>query len=116
MQRDMDLIRLLLLEKEGAKSIDLSKYSMDQKNYHLALLIEADLLQGKVHYPSTKHTDIPDKVFVKRITWNGHEFLDKARNDTVWNKAKEIIKNKGASISIQAITIALEKAIALVMA
>ena len=115
MKRDMDLIRLLLLEKEGEGSIDLSKYSADQINYHLALLIEANLLEGKVHFSSTMHTDIPDKIFVKRITWTGHEFLDKARNDTVWNKAKEIIRNKGASISIQAITIALEKAIALVM-
>jgi len=115
MKREMDLIRLLLLEKEGEGSIDLSRYSADQINYHLALLIEANLVEGEMHYPSVKHTDIPDRIFVKRITWTGHEFLDKARNDTVWNKAKEIIKSKGASISMQAITIALEKAITLVM-
>ena len=114
MKRDVDLIRLLLLEKEGEECIDLSKYSTDQINYHLALLIEANLLEGRIHYSSAMQ-DIPAKIWIKRITWNGHEFLDKARNDTAWNKAKEIIKNKGASISIQAITIALEKAITLVM-
>ena len=82
MKRDMDLIRLLLLEKEGEESIALSKYSADQKNYHLALLIEANLLEGKVHYSSAMK-DIPDKIWIKRITWDGHEFLDKARNDTL---------------------------------
>jgi len=111
----MDLIRLLLLEKEGEGSIDLSKYSKDQINYHLALLIEANLLEGKVHYSSAMNKDVPDKIWVKRITWDGHEFLDKARNDKIWDKAKEIIKNKGASISLQAIMIALEKAITLAM-
>lgn len=111
----MDLVRLLLLEKEGAASVDLTEYTADQVNYHLAILIEAELLEGKIHYSSRKQSDIPDKVFVKRITWNGHEFLDKARSETVWNKAKEIIKNTGASISMQAVTIALEKAVNLIM-
>ena len=114
MKRDVDLIRLLLLEKEGEESMDLSKYSTDQINYHLALLIEANLLEGRIHYSSAMH-DIPAKIWIKRITWNGHEFLDKARNDKAWNKAKEIIKNKGASISMKTITIALEKAITFVM-
>ena len=29
------------------------------------------------------------------MTWEGHEFLDKIREDTVWNKTKDLITKKG---------------------
>jgi hypothetical protein len=34
----------------------------------------------------------------KGLTWDGHEFLDAIRNDTVWNKTKRVIADKGGSI------------------
>lgn len=115
MKRDMDLIRLLLLDKEGEDLVNLSKYTDEQIKYHLALLIEAELMEGNVQYSSRMHSEIPAKIWVSRITWNGHEFLDKARNEKVWNKAKEIIKDAGASLSMQAIIKALEKAVDYIM-
>ena len=111
MKRDMDLIRLLLLEIEDEETVDISAYTDEQKRYHLALLVEANLLEGNVHYSSRKQSDIPDIVRIKRITWGGHEFLDKARSVAVWTKAKEIIKKTGATVSMQALLIALEKAV-----
>lgn len=30
-----------------------------------------------------------------RLTWEGHEFLDKIREDTIWNKTKDTIVDKG---------------------
>lgn len=39
----------------------------------------------------------PHKAFIKRLTWEGHEFLDAARNDTTWRKAKDkFLKPAGA--------------------
>ena len=29
------------------------------------------------------------------LTWNGHQFLDNVRNDTVWNAVKEKAKQYG---------------------
>ena len=106
----MDLIRQILLKEEGEEAVNLSEYSQDQINYHIVLLIEAGFLEGKVIYSSRgrKFGDkIPDKTYVTRIAWAGHEFLDQARNNTTWEKAKQFVMDKGQSLSIDSIKIAL---------
>ncbi len=35
-------------------------------------------------------------------TWQGHEFLDLARNDTNWHKAKSWILDKGQALTLEA--------------
>ena len=37
----------------------------------------------------------------KSLTWQGHEFLDTVKNDTVWQKTKDFVKEKGGTISIE---------------
>lgn len=32
------------------------------------------------------------------LTWQGHEFLDAVRNDTVWRKTMALVKEKGGSV------------------
>lgn len=44
MRRDMDLVRLLLLQVEGEEAPDLSAYTNEQQIYHKALLIDAGLV------------------------------------------------------------------------
>jgi len=39
MRRNVDLIRLLLLELEGEESVDLTDFTTDQINYHKALIV-----------------------------------------------------------------------------
>ena len=40
------------------------------------------------------------KVVINSITWNGHQFLDNVRSNTVWNKTKETaIKLGSVSVS-----------------
>ena len=49
MKRDMELIRLSLLEVEREEPApDLSGYTKDQKVYHMALYIEAGLVDGDI--------------------------------------------------------------------
>ena len=115
MKRDFELIRSLLIELEGAESVDLSSYTEEQVNYHKALIKEAGFAEGIIHYPSTHKTDIPDLALLKRLTWEGHEFLDKARDETVWNKAKSIVKEKGISLSLDALKIALTQAVKMLL-
>lgn len=103
MKRDFDLIRCILLDLEGDNNIDLSQYSKDEINYHKALIVEAGFVEGKAHYPSSHKTFIPDFVSINRLTWHGHEFIDKSRNDTIWNKSKSIISEKGLSISFDVV-------------
>ncbi len=115
MKRDFELVRQLLLKLEGEESVDLSSYTQEQLNYHKALIKEAGFAEGIIHYPSTLRTDVPDRAILKRLTWKGHEFLDKAKNDKVWNKAKTIIKEKGVSLSLDALQIALGEAVKMLM-
>ena len=37
------------------------------------------------------------------LTWQGHEFLDAVRNDTVWRKTTALIKEKGGSVPFEVI-------------
>jgi len=97
MKRDMDLIRLILLDEEGEEKPDLSGYAQEQIIYHMALLIEAKLAHGAVVLDENGE---PDAAQITRLTWEGHEFLDKARSETVWNKTKALAKEKGVSLSV----------------
>ena len=100
MKRDMDLIRLLLLDIEGDEKPDLSQFSKEQLNYHKVLLIEAGLVEGRVSYGD----DSISAVKIMRLTWQGHEFLSVARNNSVWNKAKEMISKANLTMTIPIVT------------
>jgi hypothetical protein len=41
------------------------------------------------------------QYIAKNLTWEGHEFLDAARNETVWNSTKETAKQYGGSIPLE---------------
>jgi predicted transcriptional regulator len=107
MKRDMDLIRNILLElekKESATSwvtISIDGYTDDQVNYHIGLLSEAGFIEAK------KYSD--GLCMVRNLTWKGHEFLENAKNDTIWIKTKEFIKEKGGSVSLGVMTEILKK-------
>ena len=107
MKRDMNIIRLLLLQQEG-QEVDLSSYTEDQLIYHAALLIEAGLVDGSI-IPGEE--GYPAMTTVNRMTWSGHDFLDAARNDSVWKKVTSGFAQKGLSTTFDLLKIALEKAI-----
>ncbi len=97
MKRDMNLIRLLLLETEGEDpKPDLSAYSEQQRLYHSALVIEAGLVHGIIRKDSMGQ---PNGTVRLRLSWDGHEFLDAARNDTIWDNAAERIKKSGVNVT-----------------
>ncbi|HEX8190159.1 MAG TPA: DUF2513 domain-containing protein [Pyrinomonadaceae bacterium] len=117
MKRDFDLVRLILLELEKDETVDLSPYTQEQINYHKALVKEAGFAEGTIHYASGVHArpDVPDVAILSRLTWEGHEFLDKARNDKVWNRAKSIVKEKVGALSLEALKIALSESVKLLL-
>ena len=64
--------------------------------YTCAKLIEAGYLIGNTTVDLSGHM----KVVINSITWNGHQFLDNVRSNTVWNKTKETaIKLGSVSVS-----------------
>ena len=105
MKREMDLIRLLLIQVEsGEKPEAMSDYTEEQILYHCELAIEAGLLDGKVLRGG------PGGVVsarLRKLTWEGHEFLDAARSETIWNQAKETVKKTGGSWTMEGLKLVL---------
>ena len=95
MKRDMDLIRLLMLEAEsGEKPPELSSYDDDTICGHVALLLDAGFIDGKAFAGSD---GVIRRAIIKRLTWTGHEFLDASRDPTLWQQAKDKVLKPGAS-------------------
>ncbi|MCA1441270.1 DUF2513 domain-containing protein [Ensifer sp. IC4062] len=98
MKRDMDLIRLLLLEIEAkhdgtgrAVNVQIDGRPRDEVTEHLFMLAEAGLIEGR----DASHLQ-GRNFLVLRMTWNGHEFLDGVRDPQIWAETKEGAKKVGA--------------------
>ena len=108
MQRDMELIRKILfaIEKEYVdvwldySDLKIEGYNFKTVGYHCSILYDA----GLVYDYKGKYAENELYFFgVGRLTWEGHDFLDKIRSDTVWNKTKETITSKGLPFVIDVI-------------
>lgn len=102
MKRDMDLARKLLLVIEEAPYKGKSGYSLvadgdtsEEVDYHIMLLNEAGLVQAKGITSLNGKT----RWNIERLTWQGHEFLDAARNENIWQKAKKLVQEKGGALT-----------------
>jgi hypothetical protein len=99
MKREMDLIRLLLLEVEsGERPEGMKLYSEQQVLYHCELAIEAGLLDGLV--VRNGQGEIKG-ARLNRLKWEGHEFLDAARADSIWNQAKKRVIEVGGTWTME---------------
>ncbi len=93
MHRDPDLIRKLLFHFEAKPDYKAEKcppidaYGEQEIMYHMLLLAQAGLLD---HEPSRSTTsDRIISVLGFGLTWQGHEFLAAARDDSLWERAKQ---------------------------
>lgn len=98
MKRNMELVRelLFLAEDDGDDAELCNKYGQEVVAGHVALLLDADLVVGAV---ANGQMGRPVAAEILRLTWKGHEFLDNARNDTIWRKVTTGIKEKTLSVS-----------------
>jgi hypothetical protein len=90
MKRNMDLMREILLvcekyEHGFAPQIVIDGYSPEEIGYHVFLLGEAGLAEVE---PISAMGAASPYARIKRLTWNGHEFLDASREKTIWEKTK----------------------------
>ena len=82
------------LEEGGAYAnwfdVDIEEYSPEQMDYHLELLAEAGLITVR-----TSQRELSRWMPV-RLTWEGHELLDAAREERRWQNAKESVARIGS--------------------
>jgi len=100
MRRDMDIIRLLLLQLEGDEKAaeKLKGYDEPLVVYNAALLVDSGLVEGAVARGGDNE---PFNVAMDHMTWAGHDFLDAARDETLWKKAKQNIMKPAASYTFE---------------
>lgn len=100
MQRNMDLVRMILLRMErkasGSAPSDLGimGYSPQEVGYHAHIMMQEGLIDG---FDITSRESEHPEVLPMNLTWKGHEFLDLARDQERWNRAKTIIAKVGSA-------------------
>lgn len=99
MKLDKDLVReiLLAIEDNGADprgwmDLEIPDHSSREVSYHVHLLDEAGLVEAidLSHMGRDGYEWKP-----KRLTYQGHEFLDTVRDSEVWRLTKETAKQAG---------------------
>jgi hypothetical protein len=100
MQRNMDLVRTILMRIEGSPSgsavhpFGIAGFSPEQVGYHAHIMMEDGLIEGvDVTTMASKNPE----AMPRALTWKGHEFLDLARDQKRWNQAKAIIGKVGSA-------------------
>lgn len=122
MKRDMDLVRKILFDLGDSEFYSnmgyprIEGYSEDQIKHHVFIMKDAGLLiftEGKKvegFFSKTEDLDL-------RLTWEGHEFLEKVRDEKLWKSIVKTTKKKTGGLSfdiLKAILIAtLKKAVGL---
>ena len=100
MKRDMDVIRLLLLQLEGDEKAAEKLKACDEPLvvYNAALLVDSGLAEGAV---ACGADNSPVSVAMNHMAWRGHDFLDAARDETLWKKAKQTVMKPAASYTFE---------------
>jgi hypothetical protein len=114
MQFDPDLARRILLEVEATppnqhvpdiKFSDVDEHTVYE---HIELLTDAGLVEA-LFKPSGRGGHRIFAARVRRLTHAGHEFLANARNESVWEKTKALVKEKGGAASFAVIAAVAKK-------
>jgi hypothetical protein len=114
MKRDMELMRNILLAVEASPSawvpsviqeLQMEGYSEEEVGYHALLLMEAGLARGQ----ETTGTGLSPRGMITRLTWEGHEFLDAARDETRWTKAWATVRQHTGSVTVDVLKQVLTK-------
>jgi hypothetical protein len=106
MERDLDLVRLILLkleEHDDGLSYDDEVFSDYEKSVvvaHFKLMKEAGLIEAGFFSADGDPYWIGEAV---RITWDGYDYLNSIRDDSVWRKVRDVVKSEVGSASFDTI-------------
>jgi len=86
MKRDLELVRRIMRDAEALPPGRLcSDFNYEGKEEaetleHVALLVQAGYLEGII---SRDSKGMPRKCLIRRVTWQGHEFLANGKSDSI---------------------------------
>ena len=116
MRLDPDLIKKILsvleeteVDAPNAYLDSLNKiegYSEDQVIYHVRQLISGGYIDGEVIDSIGRQGS---GLFIRRLSWEGHQFVENSRNDSLWKRSKEIVLSKVGGVSIDVLAETLKR-------
>ncbi len=106
MKRDLDLVRTILKEIESkaagdfARGLSIDGRAQAEVDEHVRIMIDAGLLDGQ---PKTMAAAGYHPTFIRGLSWHGHDFLDAARDDSIWKKVREKIVKAAGSMAFDVV-------------
>ena len=112
MKRDLDLIRKIIIYIEAKPDdhnldpVEIAGYSRETVSYHLGLLADAGYVEA-VNFGGEDQ----QAWFVKTLTWEGHNFADLLKSESLWNQAKSALLKATGTITIESLKFVLNEAL-----
>lgn len=112
MELNYDFVREILIEcanstnlsgptDEEIRAFATSKdVSVNQLAFTVDKLEEADFISGHVQYSG----DGPYFISIGNLTWDGNQYLNSIRSDSVWKETKQKVKETGISVTFSILT------------
>lgn len=102
-ERNFDLIRLILLRVESSSpdsllqppDLNIEGYDPRVVVLHVEMLKDAGFIEAEIINMFSGNS-----CLIRKILWEGYEFLDSAKNDNIWKKFKAEAEKKGSSMSM----------------
>ena len=94
MKRDIEIIRRLLLKAEAAEVGEVISVTDPTDANHVALLVDEGFVKARLVEVDGDGI-IGARIF--RLTNQGHDFIQSAMDQTIWNKMKDTIIKPGAA-------------------
>ena len=103
MQRDVDLIREILMQMADhdhgyAPKLELSGHTNEEVGFHIWLMADAKLIKA---IDVTAHGEASPSAIPIHITWQGYEFLEAARSQSAWESGKKLVLSKAGGLSFE---------------
>lgn len=106
MKRNMELCRKILfaIEEQYVDAVivnlKIDGYRDEEIAYNCSLLSDAGLIKSYKSQNADNHLYV---YYVGALTWEGHNFIDNIREDTIWNNTKKKIKEKALPMTLEVI-------------
>lgn len=117
MKRHMDLLREIAFAVESnedlevlidSKTLAFEGYSPEQISYHVRLMVDSGLL---VTLGGPRYEGKMCPYFtIERLTVSGHDFVEAARSDKVWETVKRNVSETVGSVSFSVLVELLKQA------
>jgi len=108
MKRDWDVVRRVLTEIEEGDRHTLQYH----ENKDAAVTAHAFLLLDAGYITAVNATTLDGRALISpELTWAGHELLDTIRSKTVWERIKQLAKEKGIELTFDSVKLLAAKAL-----